>query len=133
MSTTVTGKLNKAANIKNLDSGDAIFIIGIGKKEYNRQEKTEVWANYSAALYVKQNQFDYHSRMLVENAIVSISGDGILPRIWQTQSGENRIDLQLVNPRLEYAATGYDAQANQQGMAQAQSAAAPLPTESIPF
>ena len=53
MSTTVTGKLNKAANIKNLDSGDAIFIIGISKKEFNRQEKTEVWANYSAALYVK--------------------------------------------------------------------------------
>lgn len=139
MSTTVTGKLNKPATVKMLDSGDAMFIIGLGKKEYDRQSKSEVWANYSAAIYVKKNQLDYHQRTLVANAVVSVSAAGLIPSIWQTQSGESRIDLKMVNPNLEYAITGYDAPANQAGTQKVQQAASsPQPTQEftnddIPF
>lgn len=102
MSTTVTGKLNKAAREKVIDSGDSLFLVQIGKKEYDRQNSTDVWANYSAAVFAKQGkQTDYYRQVLAQGSIVSVSGSGILPTIWGDSM--DRIDLKIIDPVLEYA------------------------------
>ena len=103
MAITVTGKLNKGARTKPLESGDMLFIISIGKQEYNRQAQEKVWVNYSAALYAKQSQVQFYTKATAQGSIVTVSGSGILPRLWG--DANDRIDLTIMDPTLEYAGT----------------------------
>ena len=102
MSTTVTGKLNKAPHSQPTNSGDTLFRVNIGKKERNRQTNEDVWVNYSAALFAKQGaQANFYNDVLQEGAIVSVSGTGILPRIW----GDNndKVGLDIVDAKMIFA------------------------------
>ena len=102
MSTTITGKLNKSPHTQQTNNGDTLFRVNIGKKERNRQTNEDVWVNYSAALFAKQgNQAGFYSNVLQEGAIVSVSGTGILPRIW----GDNndKVGLDIVDAKLIFA------------------------------
>jgi len=99
MTVTVTGKLNKSANKRDTTNG-SMFMVNIGKQEYNRQTKEKEWVNYSAALFAKDGQAAFYDKALIQGCIVTVSGIGVLPRIW----GDNKIALDVIDAKLEFAA-----------------------------
>lgn len=123
MSITVTGKLTEAAKQHDLGDGACMFFIRVGKKEYDRKEKKEVWANYSIGLYAKGNQLEYYTNSLVKDAIVCVTGTGIILKIWRTGDGKEGVELSVQDARLLNAYTGYDAPTNKAGLQSAQEAA----------
>lgn len=136
MAHTITGKLNKPAN--QFAAGESTgFNVRLGVKYYDRNSKQEEWTNYSAAIFAKNpNQIAYLQQVLVEGAVVSVSGDAI--RIDPYQGNNGMIyTLELQNAKLEYAynpqgqpAPQYQQQAPQQpapGYGQHQQYAAPQP------
>ncbi|MCP4268935.1 MAG: single-stranded DNA-binding protein [Candidatus Brocadiaceae bacterium] len=97
MTTTITGKLNKEPKFFPLDSGGAVISFSIGKKEYDRKTKTEVWANYSVGVFAKDKQLEFYTNKIKEGSIVSVSGSGIIPEAYQ-----DTIFLKVQNPRIDY-------------------------------
>ena len=95
--------MNKAATERATNSGDAMFLVSIGKKERNRQSQQDEWVNYSAAVFAKQGgQSDFYRNVLQAGAIVSLSGSGILPRIWG--DANDKVGLDIMDAKIEYAA-----------------------------
>lgn len=87
MSTTVTGKLNKAAS--QFQAGESAgFGINIGVKYYDRETKADAWTNYQAAVFAKAPaQVKFYQEALVEGAIVEVSGDKCKIRLFQGNNG----------------------------------------------
>jgi len=77
MSHTVTAKLNQPARQHQGPAGTTFF-VSLGEKNYNHKTKTNEWTNYDAALFAKDAQVQFYADALVENAIVSVSGTGII-------------------------------------------------------
>lgn len=77
MSHSVTGKLNKPANQHQGQSG-MTFFVSIGEKNYDFKAKANVWTNYDVALFAKDAQIQFYADSLVEGAIVSVSGTGLI-------------------------------------------------------
>ena len=77
MSHTVTAKLNQAARQHQGQAGTTFF-VSLGEKNYNHKTKANEWTNYDAALFAKDAQVQFYADALVENAIVSVSGTGII-------------------------------------------------------
>ena len=102
MAHTITGKLNKPASM--FQAGESTgFGVRLGVKYYDRDTKADAWTNYSAALFSKNpNQIQYLQQVLVEGAVVSISGESIKVEQYQGQNGL-QITLDLQNAKLEYA------------------------------
>ena len=73
MATTITVKLNKAAN--EFQAGESIgFGINAGVQVYNHKTKAKEWTNYKAAIFAKQSaQIEFYRSALTEGAIVEIS------------------------------------------------------------
>ena len=97
MTTTITGKINKEPKFYPLDSGGAVISFSLGKKEYDRKAKTDVWANYSIGVFAKDKQLEFYTNKIKEGSIVSVSGSGIIPEAYQ-----DTIFLKLQNPRIDY-------------------------------
>jgi hypothetical protein len=114
MTVTVTGKLNKSANKRDTNNG-SMFMVNIGKQEYNRLTKEKEWVNYSAALFAKDGQAAFYDKALIQGCIVTVSGTGVLPRIW----GDNKISLDLIDAKLEFAAQSGERAPPQQAQQQA--------------
>jgi single-strand DNA-binding protein len=77
MTHTVTAKLNKAARKFDNQAGSTFF-VSLGEKNYDFKEKTNKWTNYDAALFAKDKQIDFYASVLVEGAILTVSGSGII-------------------------------------------------------
>ena len=77
MAHTVTAKLNKAARQQPNQSG-VTFFVSLGEKNYNFQTKQNEWTNYDAALFAKDGQIQFYAESLVEGAIISVSGTGLI-------------------------------------------------------
>jgi single-strand DNA-binding protein len=77
MTHTVTGKLNKAVRSHQSQAGTTFF-VDIGEKNYNFKTKANEFTNYSAAVFAKDGQIQFYSDALVEGAIVSVTGTGII-------------------------------------------------------
>ncbi len=96
MTTTITGKINKEPKFH--ASGDgAVIAFSLGKKEFDRKNKTEVWANYSIGVFAKGNQLEFFTNKIKEGAIVSVTGSGIIPEPYQ-----DTVFLKLQNPKIDY-------------------------------
>ena len=100
MSHTIVGKLNKAANQHQNQSG-MTFFVDIGEKNFNFKTKQAEYTNYSAALFAKDAQIPYYSQVLVEGAIISVTGTGLLIDI--PDNPEYKPRLQLQDAKLTYA------------------------------
>jgi len=72
MSTTITGKLNKAAN--QFQAGESTgFGIRLGVQVYNPKTKEKQWTNYSAVLFARNtNLITYMQNVLVEGAVIVV-------------------------------------------------------------
>ncbi len=99
MSTTITGKLNKAAS--QFQAGESTgFGINIGVKYYDRETKADAWTNYQAAVFAKApTQVQFYQQALVEGAIVEVSGDKLKIRQFQGNNGLV-LSIELLDAKL---------------------------------
>jgi len=84
MSHSVTAKLNRPAN-EHAGQNGVTFFVGLGEKNYDFKQRTNVYTNYDAALFAKDGQADFYRSALVEGAIVTVSGTGLILDISNTQ------------------------------------------------
>jgi hypothetical protein len=130
MSTTVTGKLNKAAS--QFQAGESTgFGINIGVKYYDRETKADAWTNYQAAVFAKAPaQVQFYQQALVEGAIVEVSGDKLKIRQFQGNNGLV-LSIELLDAKLGavFAPQGQQAPQPQQQPQQAYNQA-PRPAQS---
>ena len=77
MSHTITAKLNQAARQHQNQAGTTFF-VSLGEKNYDHKTKQNVWTNYDAALFAKDAQVEFYANALVEHAIISVSGTGLI-------------------------------------------------------
>lgn len=110
MSHTITGKLNKAARQHQGQNGTTFF-VSLGEKNYNFKTKQNEWTNYDVALFAKDAQIQYYADNLTENAIVSVTGTGLILDL----SNNEYPKLSLQDAKLLFANNG-----QQQGYQQAQ-------------
>ena len=110
MATTITGKLNKPANI--FQAGDSTgFGIRLGVKYRDPKTKQDDWCNYSAVLFAKSaGQIQFYTDALVAGAIVEVTAEQL--KIDSFQGNESvMLTIDMLNARLGYVFSG---QAQQQ-------------------
>jgi len=133
MSTTVTGKLNKAAS--QFQAGESTgFGLRLGVKYYDRETKADAWTNYEAAVFAKAPaQVQFYQQALVEGAIVEVSGDKLKIRQFQGNNGLS-LSIELLDAKLGavFAPQGQQAPQQPQQSQQQQQAynQAPRPAQS---
>jgi len=102
---TVTGRLNKPARKHANQSGNGVtFFADIGERNYNRKTQQKEWTNYSVALFAKDNQVGFYETALVEGAIVSVTGTGLL--IDMPTDPQYSPRLQLIDSKLVFVSGG---------------------------
>jgi len=99
MTTTVTSKLNKAAS--QFQAGDSTgFGIRLGVKYYDRETKADAWTNYEAVVFAKAPaQVKFYQEVLVEGAIVEVSGDKCKIRQFQGNNGLS-LSIEILDAKL---------------------------------
>jgi single-strand DNA-binding protein len=118
MATTITGKLNKPANI--FQAGDSTgFGIRLGVKYRDPKTKQDDWCNYSAVIFAKSaGQIQFYTGALVAGAIVEVTSEQL--KIDSFQGNESvMLTIDMLNARLGYVFSG-QAPNNQQAAPQAQ-------------
>lgn len=119
MSTTITGKLNKAAT--QFQAGESTgFGLRLGVKFYDRETKADQWTNYEAVVFAKAPaQIQFYQSALVEGAIVEVSGDKLKIRQFQGNNGLS-LSIELLDAKLGavFAPQGQAPQQPQQRQAQ---------------
>ena len=119
MSTTITGKLNKAAS--QFQAGESTgFGIRLGVKYYDRETKADAFTNYEAVVFAKAPaQIQFYQSALVEGAIVEVSGDKLKIRQFQGNNGLS-LSIELLDAKLGavFAPQGQAPQQPQQRQAQ---------------
>jgi single-stranded DNA-binding protein len=112
MATTITGKLNKAAN--QFQAGESTgFNINVGVCYYDRETKSDQWTNYSAVIFAKAPaQVQFYQQVLVEGAVVEVSGDKLKIRQFQGQNGLS-LSIELLDAKLGFVHAPQQAPAQQ--------------------
>ena len=114
MATTITGKLNKAANEFQAGAYTG-FGIRLGKQYYDRESKQKEWTNYEAAVFTNNTQrIEFYRSNLVEGAVVEITAEAEKIKQFQGNHGLS-ISIELIDCKLGYVHSG---QQPQQGYAQ---------------
>tara|TARA_R110000765_G_scaffold77819_1_gene152966 strand:- start:325 stop:780 length:456 start_codon:yes stop_codon:yes gene_type:complete len=101
MSHSITGKLNKPARQHQGNNG-MTFFISLGEKNYDFKTKGNVWTNYDVALFAKDAQIQFYAENLVEGAIVSVSGTGLILDVSNAQYPK----LSLQDAKLGFVSGG---------------------------
>lgn len=101
MSTTIVGKLNKAAT--QFQAGESTgFGIRLGVKYYDREAKADAWTNFEAVIFAKAPaQIQFYQQVLVEGAIVEVSGDKLKIRQFQGNNGLS-LSIELLDAKLGF-------------------------------
>jgi len=101
MATTVVGKLNKAAT--QFQAGESTgFGIRLGVKFYDRESKSDAYTNYEAVVFAKAPaQVQFYQQVLVEGAIVEVSGDKLKIRQFQGNNGLS-LSIELLDAKLGF-------------------------------
>ena len=122
MATTITGKLNKPANI--FQAGESTgFGIRLGVKCRNPKTKEDVWTNYSAVIFAKSpGQIQFYTEALVKDSVVEVSAEQLMVDQFDGDNGAI-LSIDMLNARLGYVHTGQSQapqQQQQQGFQQQQ-------------
>lgn len=113
MATTITGKLNKPANI--FQAGESTgFGIRLGVKYRDPKTKEDAWCNYSAVIFAKSaGQIQFYQSALIEGSIVEVSAEQL--KIDSFQGKDSVIlSIDMLNARLGYVYTAQGAPQQQQ-------------------
>ena len=118
MGHSVTGRLNKAAT--QFQAGDATgFGLRLGVKYYDRETKKDEFCNYEAVIFAKAPaQVKFYQDVLIEGAVVEVSGDKQKIRQFQGQNGLS-LSIELLDAKLGFVHSpnqqqSSNGQANQQ-------------------
>ena len=103
MTHTVTGKLNKPARSHQSQAGTTFF-VDIGEKNYNFKTKQNEFTNYSAAVFAKDGQVQFYTDALIEGAIVSVTGTGIILDMPDDPQYKPRLAIQ--DAKIAYVSSG---------------------------
>ena len=114
MSTTITGKLNKAAT--QFQAGESTgFGVRLGVKYRDPKTKQDEWCNYSAVIFAKSpGQIQFYQSALVEGSVIEVSAEQLSIESFQGNNGP-MLSINMLNARLGYVHTG-----QQQGQGQQQ-------------
>tara|TARA_R110002126_G_scaffold116092_1_gene255138 strand:- start:43 stop:540 length:498 start_codon:yes stop_codon:yes gene_type:complete len=114
MSTTITGKLNKAAT--QFQAGESTgFGVRLGVKYRDPKKKQDDWCNYSAVIFAKSpGQIQFYQSALVEGSVIEVSAEQLSIESFQGNNGP-MLSINMLNARLGYVHTG-----QQQGQGQPQ-------------
>ena len=123
MTHTVTAKLNKAARKFDNQSGSTFF-VSLGEKNYDFKDKANKWTNYDAALFAKDGQISFYQGALVEGAIVTVSGSGI---IVDDSNKDYPPKLILQDAKLNFISDGQASAPSQRQQQAQQAPASPAP------
>ena len=113
MSTTITAKLNKAANV--FQAGDSTgFGLRLGVQYYDRETKQKEWTNYECAVFARaEGQINFYKSALVEGAIVEVTGKQEKIKTFDGQNGQI-LSIELIDASIGYIGTTGAAQPAQQ-------------------
>ena len=116
MSTTITGKLNKAAN--QFAAGESTgFGIRLGVSYYDRETKQKEWTNYQAVVFAKApGQIKFYQDVLIEGAVIEVTAEQEKIDVFQGNDGP-RYSIDLLNARLGFTHTPQGQHAPQQQQA----------------
>jgi single-strand DNA-binding protein len=114
MATTITGKLNKPANI--FQAGDSTgFGVRVGVKCRDPKTKADAWANYSAVIFAKSpGQIQFYTEALTEGSVIEISAESLLVDSFDGKEGPV-LTINMLNARLGYVHTGQSQAPQQHG------------------
>jgi len=117
MTTTITGKLNKAAN--QFQAGDSTgFGIRLGVKYRDPKTKQDDWCNYSAVIFAKSpGQVQFYQQALVEGSVIEVSCEQQSIESFQGTNGP-MLSINMLNARLGYVHTGQQAPQQRQQQTQ---------------
>jgi len=101
MATTITGKLNKAAN--EFNAGESIgFGLRLGVQHYCRKAKEKAWTNYSCVIFAKASaQVDFLRQNLQIGAIVEVTATHEKIDVYQGSNGDT-YTIELIDAKLGY-------------------------------
>ncbi|HHZ95459.1 MAG TPA: hypothetical protein EYN67_07855 [Flavobacteriales bacterium] len=113
MATTITGKLNKPANV--FQAGESTgFGIRLGVKYRDPKTKEDAWCNYSAVIFAKSaGQIQFYQNALIEGSIVEVSAEQLKVDSFQGDNGAI-LSIDMLNARLGYVHTAQGAPQQQQ-------------------
>ena len=113
MATTITGKLNKPANM--FQAGESTgFGIRLGVKYRDPKTKEDAWCNYSAVIFAKSaGQIQFYQNALIEGSIVEVSAEQLKVDSFQGDNGAI-LSIDMLNARLGYVHTAQGAPQQQQ-------------------
>jgi single-strand DNA-binding protein len=105
MSTTITGKLNKAAT--QFQAGDSTgFGIRLGVKYQDPKTKQDDWCNYQAVIFAKSPaQIQFYADSLVEGSVVEVFCEKQSIEQYQGSNGL-QVSINMLNARLGHVHTG---------------------------
>ena len=112
MSTTITGKLNKAAS--QFQAGESTgFGIRLGVKYRDPKTKQDEWTNYSAVIFAKApGQIQFYQNALVEGSIVEVTCEQLKIDSYDGNNGP-MLSIDMLNARLGYVYSGQQPQQQQ--------------------
>jgi len=101
MSTTITGKLNKPANV--FQAGESTgFSIRLGVKYRDPKTKQDEWTNYQAVIFAKApGQVQFYQNALIEGAIVEVTAEQLKIDSFDGNNGPV-LSIDMLNARLGY-------------------------------
>ena len=113
MSTTITGKLNKAAN--QFQAGESTgFGIRLGVKYRDPKTKNDEYTNYSAVIFAKApGQIKFYQDVLIEGSVVEVSCEQLKVDSFDGTNGP-MLSIDMLNARLGYVHTGQQVAQQQQ-------------------
>jgi single-strand DNA-binding protein len=112
MSTTITGKLNKAAT--QFQAGDSTgFGIRLGVKYQDPKTKQDDWCNYQAVIFAKSPaQIQFYADSLVEGSVVEVFCEKQSIEQYHGSNGL-QVSINMLNARLGHVHTGQQPAQNQ--------------------
>ena len=108
MATTITGKLNKAAN--QFPAGESTgFGIRLGVKFRDPKTKQDDWTNYQAVIFAKSpGQIQFYQQVLVKGSIVEVTAEQLKVSSYDGNNG-TVLYAEMLNARLGYVSDGQQA------------------------
>ena len=119
MSTTITGKLNKAAS--QFQAGDSTgFGVRLGVKYRDPKTKQDEWTNYSAVIFAKApGQIQFYQNALIVGAVIEVTCEQLKVDSYDGNNGP-MLSIDMLNARLGYVFSGTQQPAQQQAPQQQQ-------------
>ena len=106
MAITISGYLNRSANIFQAGNDSTGFGFTLGVQYYDRETKQKEWTNYKVAVFAKAPaQVQYYQQTLVEGSFVVVSAGNQKIDSYEGQNG-TRLSIELIDAKVDQIVSG---------------------------